>query len=301
MSLARRHRERMAAQLATSRAVGSDVVSSVAADGAAGAVSVAPAGGNAETTDPVAAQIRMRFTIDMRELKQIQSIEKKIEEKRRRIPEYAAWIEGLIAAAQANGVPPVDEILPTIMVWKFDTADYEGALDLAEHVLRYRIALPRRFERTVGTLVVDQVADAALKALGQGESFDLGILERAADVTVDEDMPDEVRAKLAKAIGLELVRQAEHADAEARAKIAEADAADGRKKHRAGEVAKRRSAEAAEIRNHARAKLGRARELHEKAGVTKQIEKLDRQLKVAEQSASAPHSANPHSANPHSG
>ena len=194
MSLARRHRERMAAQLAASRAVGSDVVSSVAAAGAAGAVSLAPAGGNAETLDPVAAQIRMRFTIDMRELKQIQSIEKKVEEKRKRIPEYAAWIEGLIAAAKASDVAPADEILPTIMVWKFDTADYEGALDLAEHVLRYRIPLPKRFERTVGTLIVDQVSDAALKALGQGERFDLDTLYRADDVTADEDMPDEVRA-----------------------------------------------------------------------------------------------------------
>ena len=269
MSLARRHRDRIAAQLAAASASGA-----TASGGAAGVVAIPatlavpaepafgdsasplPTGGHGAPSSPAAAQVMLRFTHDLRRLKEIQSIERKIAAKREMLPEYAAWCDGLLLAAEQSGIGVADEILPTIMIWRIDTGDYAGALELAAHVLRYDLPLPGRYERTAGTLIVEEIADAALAALGKGEAFAMPILDSVADLTADQDVFDEVRAKLEKAIGLEFVRQADVAAA-------------------AGELD-----QAFVLRVTARHALGRARDLHDRCGVTKQIEKLDRALRA---------------------
>ncbi|MDA5192810.1 phage terminase small subunit [Govanella unica] len=246
MSIARRHRERMAAQLSAAP----ERVAMVVAGGEALSLS---AGGNAANDNPAAAQIMMRFQGDMQRLKQIQSVKAKIDAKRDMLPEYAPWCEGLLKTAAETGTGVPDEILTTMMVWRIDTGDYAGALELAAHVLRYQLPLPKRYERSAGTLIAEEIADAALTALGKGDAFDLGTLQDTEALTVAEDMPDEVRAKIFKAIGLEFIRQAD----------AETDAG-----------------HALVLRTNARHALGLARDLHERCGVTKQIEKLDRALRA---------------------
>ena len=59
------------------------------------------------------------------------------------------------------------------------------------------------------TIVVEEIATAALKAQGAGASFPIAILERVADLTSHLDIHDEVRAKLLKAIGVEQLQEAE--------------------------------------------------------------------------------------------
>jgi hypothetical protein len=61
--------------------------------------------------------------------------------------------------------------------------------------------MPDRFERTTGCLVAEEVATVALKALKVGEPFELAILQRTAELTDAEDMPDQARAKLFLAMG----------------------------------------------------------------------------------------------------
>ena len=61
--------------------------------------------------------------------------------------------------------------------------------------------MPDRFERTTGTLIAEEIAEAALKAHKAGDTFDLSILEHAARITAEQDMPDQARAKLHLAIG----------------------------------------------------------------------------------------------------
>jgi len=194
-----------------------------------------------------AAQMQLRLQHDLRRLKDIQSIEKKIEAKRAMLPEYAAWVDGLVAA----GAPTADEVLPTVMIWRIDTGDFEGALRLAEHVLAHGIPLPARYERTAPALIVEEIATAALKAQGAGESFPCAVLERVAELTADADMHDEIRAKLAKATGVELMRKYEaEADPELRA-VAGATALNG---------------------------LRRAQQLNERIGVKDRIKRLEKML-----------------------
>ncbi|HEX8402219.1 MAG TPA: phage terminase small subunit [Allosphingosinicella sp.] len=213
---------------------------------------------------------RERLGVDLKRLKDIQSIERKIDLKRELIANYDPWVGGVLDAA-ANGARGVqDDILTHMMIWRIDTGDFAGALPLVEYVLRWGLALPERFNRTAATMIAEEIAEAALKRLDQGEEpkegfVDLELLLTIDDLTADHDMHDEVRAKLAKALGRELARQADAAD----------ESADGP----AG--GKRAAIEAALKR------LRRARELNAKAGVKKDIERLEREARKLTESTDA--------------
>lgn len=198
------------------------------------------------------------------ELKAIQSIEGKIERKRTLLPDFLPWCDGVLqAAADAETAgtryeAADDDVLTQVLVWSLDVGDFDKGLEIGRHVIRYGLALPERFKRTAGTMIADEVAEAGLKAAAQGEAFALEVLQAADELTSDEDMPDEARAKLKKAIGLELARQADALPAEG------ADGAAGGKRAAIGA---------------ALTYLKRARELNPKAGVVKEIERLEREEK----------------------
>lgn len=157
--------------------------------------------------DRESAQVAMRLQHDLRRLKEIQSIERKIDAKREMLPEYAPWIDGLIAADNPNAGELSAEVLPTMMVWRIDTGDYAGALALAEFVLRHDVPLPHRYQRAAPALIAEEIANAALKAQLAEQPFDLDVLHRVEELTADADMHDEIRAKLFKAIGFEMARE----------------------------------------------------------------------------------------------
>ena len=161
-----------------------------------------------------AQQTMMRLTHDLRQLKDTKAIDRKIAAKRLMLPEYAAWVDGQLAAGRATEarelpVTIANDVLPTMMVWAIDVGDWPRALELASHVLRFDVALPARYERDAPTLIVEEVAEAALKIQLKGQRFPLDVLEQVEDMTAEIDMHDQPRAKLAKAIGIELVAAAD--------------------------------------------------------------------------------------------
>lgn len=158
-----------------------------------------------------AAQIGARLRHDLQRLKEIRSIALKIAAKREMLPEYAAWVAGLLSGAQAAGAGVSGDVLPTVMVWNIDVGDYAAAMPLIEHVLAHKVAMPTRYARDAATLVVEEIAEAAIKAQAADQPFDLAILEQIEALTAEDDMHDEVRAKLLKAIGFELDRTAQTA------------------------------------------------------------------------------------------
>lgn len=181
-------------------------VSAAAVDAAAPVVAgTAPALGTvaAFAANQAQAQIVLRLTHDLRRLKEIQSIERKIDAKRDMLPEYRPWIDGLLRAADETGMGVQDEVLPTIMVWAIDTGEWAYGLDLARYVLDHDLALPARYERQPATLIVEEFADAAIAVLERDELFPHDVLAELYELTRAEDMPDEVRAKLHKALGLD--------------------------------------------------------------------------------------------------
>jgi len=134
---------------------------------------------------------------DRLRLKAIQSNEGKAALKAQLLPEYIPYVEGVLAAG--NGAQ--DDVMTTVMVWRVDVEDYSGALDIADYVLKHKLIMPDRFERTTGCLVAEEIATAALKAQKTNGSFDLSILHRTVELTDAEDMPDQARAKLYLATG----------------------------------------------------------------------------------------------------
>ncbi|WP_374414194.1 phage terminase small subunit [Novosphingobium colocasiae] len=216
MSLARRKRDRiLAAQTINAAQPIHAGGAPVRGANPAPAAAASPAAG-ANTASPAARaerEIALRLTHDLRRLKEIKSIDRKIAAKREMIPEYVSWVKGVLEADAGVGTGVAAEVLPTVMVWLIDIADYFGALDLLPFMLRHKVAMPSRYQRDAATIVVEEIATAAAKAQNAGEAFPLAILYDVQQLTGSLDLHDEVRAKLMKAIGVEELRDAEDMEA----------------------------------------------------------------------------------------
>lgn len=137
---------------------------------------------------------------DRRRLKEIQSVARKVEVKREVLPEYAAYVDGVLTGGK--GVQ--DDVLTTVMIWRVDVGDYAGALDIARHALQHRMTLPEQYERSLPAAVAEEFAEAGIRAAAAGEAFPLAFLQEIADLTGTYDMHDQIRAKLHKALGYAL-------------------------------------------------------------------------------------------------
>lgn len=188
---------------------------------------------------------------DRRRLKAIESQAAKIELKRQLLPDYVPWVEG---ALQGNGAQ--DDVLMTVLVWRIDAGDWQGALDIASYAIRHKLQLPDQFQRNLPCLLAEEFADRA----AQGVPVPRAILQAADQLLEDKDMPDQVRAKLAKAIGM----------------AALAEAGEGIAGTSLG------------LKEFAREQLQRAVRLYDKVGVKKDLERLERELKNSAKPAGPP-------------
>lgn len=150
--------------------------------------------------------------------------------------------EPWVTGTLEGGKGAQDDVLVTAMVWHIDVGEFPRALEIAAYVLAHGLTLPDQYKRDAGTLIAEEIAERALAAIAAGEAFDIHVLEATVELTADRDMPDEARAKLHKALGLRL---------------------------------------AAERPSEALDHLRRALSLHERVGVKKDIERLERELKKA--------------------
>ena len=190
----------------------------------------------------------IRLADATRALKQVQSVERKADVKRRVLPEFAPWVAGVLEAGRGGQ----DDVIMTAMVWLIDIGDFPGALEIAAYALQYKLTLPDQYKRDVATLVAEEIAEQSSAAIAAGKPADLASLDRALLLTSECDMPDEVRAKLHKALG-----QAHQALA--------GIGGDGTPDKDAAQ--------------NALAHFKRALELHDRVGVKKDIERLERVLK----------------------
>lgn len=171
-----------------------------------------------------------------KQLKAIQSLTKKIDLKRQLMPDYGPYLDGILAAD--NGQQ--DEVLMTLLVWAIDTGTWHVAIELAAYALRHGLAMPDNYKRTTACLIAEEAADNAIKEIRAEQPFEADTLQRIMLLTAEHDMPDEVRAKLHKALGYALEKE----DPE-----------------------------------QALIELNHALELHDKAGVKKDIERIQRAIK----------------------
>ena len=180
------------------------------------------------------------------QLRNLQSLEARAAHKAKLLPEYAAYLDGLLQA----GASQQDNVLVTLMLWHFDCAKIGRALDLASVALDSNMAMPEQHRRSLPCVVVEETADLLLAGKG-ADTPDQAIAyaERAAGLTEGKDMPDAVRAKLHKAMGRAIVA------ADTPNQVAALD------------------------------HLRRALELDKNVGVKKDIEQLERAIKKAAEQA----------------
>lgn len=134
---------------------------------------------------------------DRLRLKNVQSNAGKAELKRQLLPAYEPYVQGVLAAGRGAQ----DEVLTTIMLWRIDAGDHVGALDIAAYALEHQLKMPDRFARTTGCLIAEEIAELALNTMKAGGEPDRTLLQRTAELTAEQDMPDEARAKLYMALG----------------------------------------------------------------------------------------------------
>ncbi|MEV3829265.1 phage terminase small subunit [Aeromonas allosaccharophila] len=134
-----------------------------------------------------------------------------------------------------------DDVLVTIMLWHLDTGDLEGAFNMADYVIRHGLNTPDQYDRSAPTLIAEEVADTAIKLQEAGTGPSYGLLSAYIELLKGSDMFDQVHAKLHKAVG--------------RAALAEG------------------------FKEPAAEHYRRALELHDKVGLKKDLEVLEREIK----------------------
>ena len=189
-----------------------------------------------------------RLVNDRQRLKQIHSVQRKIDVKRDILPAYQAWTDGVLA----EGKGAEDTVLTTVMVWHIDTGDFRRALQIGDYVLKHNMSLPDQYNRNAATLLQDDISDACL----QGKTTDDAepILRDVERMTAEHDTPDQARAKLYKALGYAITAQTGD-----------------------NELAADQLPKAQEALNY----LQKALQLFAHIGVKKDIEKLERRIKNA--------------------
>ena len=129
-------------------------------------------------------------------LKDLHSVERKIEAKRVMLPEYDAYLDGVLQARPGTQ----DDVVATAMVWHIDAGNFARGLQLAEYALASGIKPPDQYNRNLPTIVQDEVAEAILTGkLGGTEA--LQIAAQAMALTEQADTPDQAKSKLYKAAG----------------------------------------------------------------------------------------------------
>ena len=201
------------------------------------------------------AALRAALHEDLRRLSDVQSIEARNTMKAEMARTYINWVKGVLEAGE-EGQAAQDEIVTTMMIWAIDCRDFDSAIRIAAHVLKFNLALPERYNRTAGCFIAEDIAEVALK---DPEAVTLPELLQVEQLTASEDMPDKARSKLHKALGRAFAERAEHFDP------SDENAPAGGK---------------AAYTEQALVHFQRALALYENCGVKKDIERVERQLKA---------------------
>lgn len=143
-----------------------------------------------------------------RDLKDIKSIERKIEYKREKaLPQFVDYVAGVLEGDSGQQ----DQVLMTVMVWRFDVGDLAGALTIADYAMAHGLAAPDQYERDTLTIIVDETADRVLEQMKAAEpdapdadtlAYLRDAVEHARGLVADQDIHDQVMAKLGKAAGI---------------------------------------------------------------------------------------------------
>lgn len=157
--------------------------------------------------DPAAASqyelMLHKLAEDKRRLKDIKAVERKIAVKAELLPEYLPWVEGALEAGSGRQ----DDVLMTVFVWAIDIGQFPLALRICAYAIEHGLTMPDQYQRDVPSVMAEELADGAIKAIEAEQTADLASIEQTLALVAGQDMHDPILAKLYKAYGYAL-RQA---------------------------------------------------------------------------------------------
>lgn len=195
MNSMRQHREKMLAEKALKAQQSPDPrqKKNVAADLASTAAQAIQAGAEALAGVP---NVELRMFNHLNILKDMKSIQERIAKKAEWLPEYLGFIEGCLAVSPA----PQNTTLVHLMIWATDANDFELAVRIAEYVVLNDMVMPEGYTRTTAEFVTEQCAEVFINDTELAIA-NATLIERIISLGEGEQIVDEVRAKIYRALG----------------------------------------------------------------------------------------------------
>lgn len=157
-----------------------------------------------------------RLRADQSQLSHIQGNDRKAKYKLAALPNYHGWIDGVLASQPGMA----DEVFTTVMIWQIDVGHYAVALQMAEYALKHSLPLPDNYNRTLASVLIDEICDWTLTVMASGKEDEpkasLDVLLELERITEPHDMPNAVRSKLYKTLG-QTLKTAEATELQAQA------------------------------------------------------------------------------------
>jgi hypothetical protein len=150
------------------------------------------------------------LAVDLERIGAINSRELRQQLKRDELlPKYLDYVQRY----RDSGLSFPNSVVMQVLVWLFDTVQFEAGLDLADFALEQGQAMPERFKRDVPTFVADAViewAEAEQKAGRSPEPYLSDLLPR---VDGEWQLTEQIPAKYHKLIGIRAMAAKEWAKA----------------------------------------------------------------------------------------
>lgn len=145
----------------------------------------------------VEQNIELRLSSYLAQLKELRSVERKIELKAEKLPEFKGFIEASLAQSPAQQ----NNALIYLLVWAIDTLDLPLAFRIAQHAILNKMVMPDGFTRSIAEVIADEVGENCIKNADLAEQHG-ELLKQFAELIQGEDLADQAHAKLYKAIGI---------------------------------------------------------------------------------------------------
>ncbi|MHC6223493.1 phage terminase small subunit [Pseudomonas sp. X10] len=137
---------------------------------------------------------------DLERLSAIQGLASRQDLKRNELlPKYQDYVQRYVE----SGLVMPNRVLVQVMVWLFDTAQFEDALELADIAIAQGQKMPERFKRRdIQTFVADAICEWAYEEYKAQRSPEPYLSDLLPRVDGEWDLPEQIPAKYHKLIGI---------------------------------------------------------------------------------------------------
>ena len=148
--------------------------------------------------------------VDLQRIGEINSHELRRQLKREELlPKYQEYVQQY----RDSGLSFPNSVLMYVLIWLFDTAEFDKGLELADFAISQGQALPERFNRDIPTFVADEVIDWAEREYKAGRSPEPYLTNLLPRVDGEWTLFERIPARYHKQVGILALDQRDFAKA----------------------------------------------------------------------------------------